>query len=77
VTSLLVYWVHIELVYGRWFGYWKESLTYGQCAAAAGVLMAAMLALSTASTHWNWRGLRSLFDAVSASAAKPARVSGD
>jgi uncharacterized membrane protein len=77
VTSLLVYWVHIELVYGRWFGYWKESLTYGQCAAAAAVLTAAMLALSTASTHWNWKGLRSLFDAVSAPGAKPARVSGD
>jgi len=20
ITSLLVYWVHVELVYGRWFG---------------------------------------------------------
>ena len=26
-TSLLVYWVHIELVYGRWFGSKKETLT--------------------------------------------------
>jgi uncharacterized membrane protein len=77
VTSLLVYWIHIEIVYGRWFGYWKESLTYGQCAVAAIVLTAAMLALSTASTHWNWKGLRSLFDSLSASAVKPARVSGD
>ena len=25
-TSLLVYWVHIELVYGRWFGGFKGSL---------------------------------------------------
>ncbi len=25
--SLPVYWVHIELVYGRWFGGWKESLS--------------------------------------------------
>jgi len=25
VTSLLVYWVHIELVYGRWFGAWKRA----------------------------------------------------
>ncbi|MEO8130034.1 MAG: heparan-alpha-glucosaminide N-acetyltransferase domain-containing protein [Bryobacteraceae bacterium] len=79
VTSLLVYWVHIELVYGRWFGYWKESLTYGQCALAAGVLTVAMLALSAASTHWQWRGIRSLFDMISApvKVAKPARVSGD
>jgi hypothetical protein len=79
VTSLLVYWVHIELVYGRWFGFWKESLTYGQCAIAAVVLTVAMLGLSTASTRWNWKGIRSLFDSLSASGklAKPARVSGD
>ena len=79
VTSLLVYWVHIELVYGRWFGSWKESLTYGQCAMATGVLTAAMLALSTASTHWQWKGVRSLYDLVSApvKVSKPARVSGD
>ena len=79
VTSLLVYWVHIELVYGRWFGNWKESLTYGQCAIAAGVLTAAMLALSAASTHWHWKGIRSLYDLVSAPVrvSKPASVSGD
>ena len=35
-TSLLVYWVHIELVYGRWLGFWKDNLTIGEttlCAA--------------------------------------------
>ena len=26
-TSLLVYWVHIELVYGRWLYFWKDSLS--------------------------------------------------
>jgi uncharacterized membrane protein len=79
VTSLLVYWVHIELVYGRWFGYWKESLTYGQCAIASAVLIVAMLALSAASTHWRWKGVRSLLDMASlpGKIAKPARVSGD
>jgi uncharacterized membrane protein len=79
MTSLLVYWVHIELVYGRWFGSWKESLTYGQCTIAAAVLIVAMLALSLASTHWKWRGIRSLFDFVTApgKVPKPARVSGD
>ena len=34
-SSLLVYWVHIELVYGRWFWFWKEKLTIEQCAAVA------------------------------------------
>src|SRR5579884_3372689 len=29
-TSLLVYWVHIEIVYGRWFGIWKEALSVTQ-----------------------------------------------
>src|SRR5665213_3276533 len=30
LTSLLVYWVHVELVYGRWFGMLKMQLTVGQ-----------------------------------------------
>lgn len=79
VTSLLVYWVHIELVYGRWFGYWKESLTSGQCAMAAVALTLAMLALSTASTHWRWKGIRDLLNAITSSGKlpKPLRVSGD
>jgi len=57
-TSLLVYWVHIELVYGRWLWFWKENLTIGQAAAAAIVLVALMLALSIVRTQWkNWRRL--------------------
>ncbi|HET8550646.1 MAG TPA: heparan-alpha-glucosaminide N-acetyltransferase domain-containing protein, partial [Bryobacteraceae bacterium] len=45
-NSLLVYWVHIELVYGRWFGYWKERLTLTQCAIASLVLIMAMIGLA-------------------------------
>jgi uncharacterized membrane protein len=56
-TSLLVYWVHIELVYGRWFGYWKERLTVGECVAASVVLTLAMLGLSIARTRLDWRRL--------------------
>ncbi|GAB4404271.1 MAG: hypothetical protein OHK0021_16810 [Bryobacter sp.] len=40
--SLPVYWLHIELVYGRWFGGWKESLSTFEvvlCSAALIVLM--------------------------------------
>jgi hypothetical protein len=56
MTSLLVYWVHIELIYGRWLWFWKEGLTVGQTVAAAVVLIALMLALSTARTQWKtWR----------------------
>lgn len=49
-TSLLVYWVHIELVYGRWFGFWKEKLDAGQCAAFSIVLTLLMIGLSAAQT---------------------------
>lgn len=56
VTSLLVYWVHIELIYGRWLWFWKENLTVGQTAAAAVILVLLMLFISTARTQWkNWR----------------------
>lgn len=46
-NSLLVYWVHIELVYGRWFGDWKQNLTVPQAAATACCLILLMLALCT------------------------------
>jgi len=55
-TSLLVYWVHIEFVYGRF-----SILPKGQCSAlkATGGLITiflAMLGLSVARTTWNkWR----------------------
>jgi uncharacterized membrane protein len=67
-TSLLVYWVHIELVYGRWFGYFKDRLTYGQCVAAALILWAAMLLLSWASTRYQWKGLRTIFGRLTSKA---------
>jgi uncharacterized membrane protein len=54
-TSLLVYWVHIEFVYGRF-----SILPKGQCGArkaSAGLLMIflAMVALSVARTAWKKR----------------------
>jgi uncharacterized membrane protein len=53
VTSLLVYWVHIELVYGRSLTFLKNSLTVPETVAAAGFVLLLMLALSTAKTHWH------------------------
>jgi uncharacterized membrane protein len=74
-TSLLVYWVHIELVYGRWFGYWKEKLTIGECAVASLVLIVFMIALSylKTQTHWRWPNLR----LGSVLPTQAQRVSGD
>lgn len=55
-TSLLVYWVHIELIYGRWLGGWKQNLDTWQAACLAFVLILLMLGLSTLRTRWpHWR----------------------
>ncbi len=52
-TSLLVYWVHIELVYGRWFWFLKNSLTVSQTVVAAVCLILLMLAISVVRTNWD------------------------
>ncbi len=63
-TSLLVYWVHIELVYGRWLPWCKGNLEVGQTVLAAAVLIVLMLLLAVAKTYrkeiaaalaaWRW-----------------------
>jgi uncharacterized membrane protein len=71
-TSLLVYWVHIEIVYGRWFGVWKESLTFPQVALFSAVLIGLMTLLSIART----RG-RSTGSFIRVTAVPSARSAGD
>ena len=51
-TSLLVYWVHIELVYGRGLFFLKNHLNEIQTFVAAIVVILLMLALSVTRTHW-------------------------
>ena len=68
-TSLLVYWVHIEFVYGR-----LSILPKGQCGilkATVGLagIFVAMLALSILRTRWKKRPARAL-------SAGPGRVAG-
>jgi fucose 4-O-acetylase-like acetyltransferase len=63
-TSLLIYWVHIELVYGRWLPWCKSNLAVGQTVLAAAILIALMLLLATAKSYrkeiaayvrgWRW-----------------------
>ena len=72
MTSLLVYWVHIELVYGRWLGNFKENLNVGQTVAAAASIIALMLMLSLIRT--NWTQIRTWIGSLSPA---PRRVSGD
>ncbi|MBI4906511.1 MAG: DUF1624 domain-containing protein [Acidobacteria bacterium] len=60
-TSLLIYWVHTELVYGRWFGPWKDSLSTGQTVAVAAVVIGLMVGISLLQSHWaqvkEWLGI--------------------
>lgn len=74
-TSLLVYWVHTELVYGRWLYFWKGSLAPGQAALAALGVILLMLALSTLKT--NWRSLRLTRLNFAHPFVVPRRVPGD
>jgi uncharacterized membrane protein len=51
-TSLMVYWVHVVLVYGRLFEPWKKSLPVGGVTAVTAGVMLLMLALSVARLRW-------------------------
>jgi hypothetical protein len=55
-TSLLVYWVHIELVYGHELWFLQNSLNVPQTVAAALSIILLMLLISTIKTHPDkWR----------------------
>jgi hypothetical protein len=75
-TSLLVYWVHIELVYGRWFWFFKNNLTLVQTIAAAFVVILLMLAISLAKTRRH-RIKATLANLGWTFGARPERVPGD
>lgn len=77
ITSLLVYWVHTELVYGRWLGAWKESLTVSQTLLMAIFVIALMVLLSAAKTGWQgFAGVPALVKDWWASMRQPAAVAG-
>ena len=50
-TSLIVYWVHIELVYGRWFGVWKQALSVPQVLTFTVILLVLMVGISIGQTR--------------------------
>ncbi len=72
-TSLLVYWVHIEIVYGRWFGIWKQALSVPQVLTFTTLLLALMAALSVMRVRI--KSVGSFFGA--SPAPQPRRASGD
>jgi uncharacterized membrane protein len=60
-TSLLVYWVHLEIVYGKWIAPGLRGiLSVEEAGVGVVILVLAMLALSIARTHarggWRLRG---------------------
>ena len=50
-TSLLVYWVHVELVYGRWLWFFKNNLTLMQTLLAVIAVVLLMLGISVTKTR--------------------------
>lgn len=51
-TSLLVYWAHTELVYGRWLYDLKGSLAMPQIAVLSAMVILGMLGVSVVRTNW-------------------------
>lgn len=74
-SSLLVYWVHTELVYGRWLYFWKGGLSNGQTFLAAVAVILLMLGLATAKTYR--KSVRDFRFALVYPLFVPRRVSGD
>ena len=75
-TSLLVYWVHIELVYGKATWLLRSRLTVPQTMVAALWLMLLMVGLSAARTYRH-RIAALLAELGWAFGPKPDRVPGD
>ncbi len=74
--SLVVYWVHVELVYGRWLWFLKNNLTLAGTLIAAVAVILLMLAISTVKTKRH--RLAAAFSSLGwAFGPKPERVPGD
>jgi len=54
-TSLLVYWVHIEFVYGRFTILPRRSETIAGATGGLLIIFLSMLTLSLVRTHWKYR----------------------
>jgi len=70
-TSLLVYWVHIEFVYGRFSILPKHNCSVGKATAGLCLIFLAMLVLSIGRTRYKKEGVRVLRPAARP-AAEPA-----
>src|SRR5262249_30848837 len=62
-TSLLVYWVHVELVYGLAFKHFANRLSMAEATVAFVLMTAAMLGLAVLRLKY-WRGWRRFVEAL-------------
>jgi hypothetical protein len=76
ITSLLVYWVHIELVYGRWMWFFKNGLTVPEAMLTAVLAISLMVGISTVKTYRERVGM-ALAEMGWWFTPKPERVPGD
>ena len=67
-TSLAVYWVHVELVYGWWLARLKQHLAVWECVAASAALLVAMIGMSAAIRYLRQRSSRGVSAAERAAA---------
>lgn len=81
VTSLLVYWVHVELVYGKSLWFFKERLSLPQTVSAAIAVTVLMLGVSLLRTNWTvvreWMRTAAVPNWPSAAETEPSEASGD
>jgi uncharacterized membrane protein len=72
-TSLLVYWVHVMMVYGSWANPVKRTMNDWQAALATLTVMALMVCLAALRLRWSaWRADKRNATAVSAPRLTPA-----
>jgi len=71
-NSLLVYWVHVEIVYGRWLGVVRGHLGIWGCLAASVTIVALMVGLSLVVRRAPWREMWNKARALLQPAPAPA-----
>jgi uncharacterized membrane protein len=74
-TSFLVYWVHVELVYGLLFKRFANRLSMGQATIAFVLMSAAMLGLGLLQLKY-WRGWRHLFEVIGRKIGRGEKAAG-
>jgi len=58
-TSLMVYWIHVMIVYGRWASPWKRTMNEWQAALATLALTGSMVLLAASKIRYTaWRAER-------------------